>query len=88
MIPALRHLDRLPLALARHAVDQALFAADPARPPAREVAAERFGLAGAPEGVAAAFFEEGVDLGEDLRVAFQPEDIMIPGPRGKCDLHG
>jgi hypothetical protein len=47
LIPALRDLQRLRIAAGRHAVHQPVLMIDPARPPARQIAAERFGFAGA-----------------------------------------
>ena len=44
MIPALRHLERLRVALAGHPIHQPMLAIDPPRLPARQIAAERFGL--------------------------------------------
>ena len=44
MIPALRHFERLRLALARHPVHQPILAAEAPRPPAGQIAAEPLGL--------------------------------------------
>lgn len=60
MIPALRDLQGLRIAAARHTVHQPVLMVDPARPPARQVAAERFGFAGAFERMAAAFLDQRV----------------------------
>ena len=49
MIPAPRHLERMIRALARHPNHQPMPAVDPPRPPARQIATERFGLAHACE---------------------------------------
>lgn len=60
MIPALRDLQRLRIAASRHAVHESVLVADPARPPARQIAAERFGLARTFEGIASAFLDQRV----------------------------
>lgn len=60
MIPALRNLHRLRIAGSRHAVHQPVLMTDPARPPARQVAAERFGFASALERIASAFLDQRV----------------------------
>lgn len=78
MIPALRHIQRLRIALAADAIDQSVFAADPAGPPARKVAAQRFGLAGALERVAAAFGDQGIQLCEHFGIVGLPVEILIP----------
>ena len=79
MIPALRHLQRLLVALADDAIHQPVFLIDPPRPPARQIAAQRFGLAGALERVAAAFFDQGVEFFEQLFVMRPQFQILGPG---------
>jgi hypothetical protein len=69
MIPALRDLQRLRIATAAHPVHQPMFAIDPARPPAGQVAAERPGLAGAGKRVTLAFLDQRID-------PFQPPPIV------------
>ena len=64
MIPALRHLQRLLVPRPDHPIDRPMFQADPPRPPARQVAAQRLRLAGPLERVAAAFLDQGVEPGE------------------------
>ena len=60
MIPALSDLQGLRIAAARPAVHQPVFMVDPARPPARQFAAERFGLAGAVERSTSTFLDQRV----------------------------
>ena len=88
MIPALRHFQRLCLALTAHAIDQPMLAIDAAGSPATEVSAERFGLAGAAEGIAHAFLEQAVQAIERLSVFRLPIEIILPGSRPEDDLHG
>lgn len=66
MIAALRDLQRLRLPLAAHPIDQPMLAVDAAGPPAAQVSAQRFGLAGAAKGIAAAFRDQIVEAGEQL----------------------
>lgn len=61
---------------------------DPARPPACQVALERFGLAGAAKGVAAAFGDQGVDPGEDFPILVDPRQVFGPGIGVESDFHG
>ena len=88
MIPALRHVERLARALARHPNHQPMFPVDAARPPARQVAAERFGLAGPAKGVAHAFLEQRVDPFERLAALGLPVQIIVPGGRPEDNFHG
>ena len=81
MIPALRNLHRLSVTTSRHAVNQPMLMVDPARPPARQIAAERFGFAGAFERMAAAFLDQRVQLVEQLGIARPEVDIFGPGAR-------
>jgi len=81
MIPALRYLQRLRIAASRHAVYESVLMVDPARPPARQIAAERFGFAGAVERMAAAFLDQRVQLVEQLGIARPEVDIFGPGAR-------
>lgn len=53
VIPALRHFERLRFALAADAIDQPMFAIDPAGPPAAQVPAKWLGLARSAKGIAA-----------------------------------
>jgi hypothetical protein len=53
----------------------------PARPPARRIAAERFGFAGAFERMAAAFLDQRVQLAEQLGIARSKVDIFSPRVR-------
>ena len=79
MIPALRHVQRLRVTFAGHALDQPMFAIDPARPPPAEVPAKWLGLARAAKGIAQAFLEEAVQAIEALRVFRLPIEIILPG---------
>ena len=88
MIPALRDLQGLRIAAARHAVYQSVLMVDPARPPARQIAAERFGFAGALERMAAAFFDQRVQLVHDLGVMILPVTIVLPSRRPEGYIHG
>lgn len=88
MIPALRHLQRLRLPTARHAIHQPVLLIDPPRPPARQIAAERLGLAGALERMAAAFLDQGVQLVDDLRVMLLPMAVIVPRRRPERHVHG
>jgi len=81
MIPALRDLQRLRIAASRHAVHESVLVADPARPPARQIAAERFGFAGALERMPAAFLDQRVQLVEQLGIARPEVAIFGPGAR-------
>jgi len=58
-----------------------MLVADPARPPARQVAAERLGLAGALERVAATFLDQRVELAGQLRVMLLPTAVIVTRPR-------
>jgi len=78
MIPARRHFERLPVALATHTIDQPMLAIDAAGPPAGQRAAERFGLAGAAEGIAQAFLEQAIHSIEQFRVLGLPAKILAP----------
>ena len=76
MIAALRDFERLCVALARRAIDQPVFDVDAAGPPAGEIAAKGFGLAGAREEMAPAFLEQDVLAGElivSIATACQPD---------------
>lgn len=68
-----------------------MFLRDAAGPPAGEVAAERFGSADAPEPLieraAAAFVDQGVQLGEAPLVIALPPEIFAPRARGEGDFH-
>src|SRR4051812_27295279 len=88
MVPALRHFQRLRLALAADPIDQPLLPVDPTRPPAGEIAAQRLGLARPAEGVAHAFLEERVEPGEHLRIFGLPVEIVLPGGPPEDQLHG
>jgi hypothetical protein len=88
MIPALRDLKRLRIALARHPIYQPMLAVDPAGPPAGQIAAERFRLAGAAERIAHAFLDQRIDAFEALPVVALPAEIVIPRPRREDQLHG
>ena len=81
MIPALRNLHRLRVTTSHHAVNQPMLMVDPARPPARQIAAERFGFAGALERMAAAFLDQRVQLVEQFGIARPEVDIFSPGAR-------
>ena len=88
MIPTLRNLQRLSIAAARHAVHQPVFMVDPARPPARQVAAEGFGFAGALERIASTFLDQRVQLVHDLGVVILPVTIVLPSRRPEGYVHG
>lgn len=57
-----------------------------AGPPAGKVAVERFGLAGALERAAAAFTDQGVQLGKAVFFALPPE-ILAPRARRDGGFH-
>jgi len=57
-----------------------MLVADPPRPPARQVAAERLGLARALERVTAAFLDQRVHLGEQLGLRCMQVEIFGPRP--------
>lgn len=88
MIPALRHFERLRLALAPHPVHQPMLAVDAAGPPAGEIAAQRFGLAGSAKRVAHALLEQRVDPFDDLGFLGLQRDILPPRAGRKGDIHG
>lgn len=81
MIPTLRNLHPLRVTTSRHAVNQPMLMVDPARPPPRQITAERFGFAGAFERTAAAFLDQRVQLVEQVGIA-RPEVAKFgPGAR-------
>ena len=88
MIPALRDLQRLRIAASRHAVHESVLMADPARPPARQIATERFGFAGALERMASAFLNQRVQLVDQFRVMILPVTIVLPSRRPEGYVHG
>ena len=65
-----------------------MFAVDAARPPARQIAAERFGLAGPAKGIAHAFLEQRVDPVDNLGFLGLKRDILPPGAGREGDIHG
>ena len=69
MVPALGDFELLGGALAGHPVDQPVFQRDPTRPPALQIAAQRFGLAGPAEGTAQALLDQAVQSIERVGVA-------------------
>ena len=88
MIPALRNLQRLRIAGSRHAVHQPVLMVYPARPPARQIAAERFGFAVDLERIAPAFLDQRVHLVDDLGVVLLPVTIVLPSRRPEGYVHG
>ena len=88
MISTLGYLQRLFLPAAAYAVNQPMLVADPTRPPAREVSAQRLGLSGAFERMAAAFLDQGGYLVAHLCVMVLPMAEVVPCGRPEGDIHG
>ena len=59
---------------------------DPARPPPRIIAPERFRLTRTLKGVALAFGNQAVDLGEKRAIKPLPFDILVEGAGMKDDI--
>lgn len=88
MIPAPRHLEHPARAAPRHPIHQPMLAVDAAGPPAGEIAAQRFGLAGSAKRVAHALLEQRVDPFDDLGFLGLQRDILPPRAGRKGDIHG
>jgi hypothetical protein len=69
--------DRLLIALASDAVDEAVLFGDPARPETRQFVAKRFRLADPGEGAAGDLLDQLVDPGGELCVGLLPVQIMF-----------
>ena len=68
------------------AVNQAVSVVDAARPKAREVFLEGFGLANALERVTQAVLEQGVDALEGLLILPLPVFVIVPGGQGRVQV--
>jgi len=88
MIPALRNLQRLRIAPSRHAVHDSVLMADPARPPTRQIAAERLGFARTFEGIVATFLDQRVQFVDEFPVMILPVAIVLPSRRPEGYVHG
>lgn len=85
MVAALGDFEVLIGTLALDPVDQAILLRDPARPPALQIALQRFWLTHALEGGALAFFDEVVHPLEGLAVCTLPVKVVLPSmirPKG------
>ena len=67
-------------------IDQPMLTVDPARPPPRIIAPERFRLTRTLKGVALAFGNQAVDLGEKRAIKPLPFDILVEGAGMKDDI--
>src|SRR5436190_19147794 len=76
MITALRHFQRLRVALPRDSVDQPMLLVDPARPPTGQIASQRLRLSGAAKRIAHASLQKGVEAGQDFIVFRLPIEIF------------
>ena len=62
-----------------HAVNEAVFIVDAARPVARKRVFQGLGLSNALKRAAFCLFNERVDAFEDFSIGFLPEQIVVPG---------
>jgi hypothetical protein len=88
MIPATVHFDPLVDAgSAFDTIDQPVFVRDAARPPARELGAQRLGLAETSERMAHDVIEKDIDFLEYRGVRALPVSEVLPAVAGKVDPH-
>ena len=88
MIPAAQHLERLNLPAPAHTIYQPVFAGNPPRPPASQVLAQGFRLAGPAKGVPSAFLNEQVDALYHFGIFALPGAIFVPCLGIERNLHG